>query len=111
MLRRRIIYVNLIKLFLDLKKAQEYGLISSPLWLLKLVLNIVKHIIFIRQTPLVLLFYNLCGFLIGSDIKGIQEVKKYLDNEFVVKDLRKHRYFVRIEIAYKAIKLSFLRKK
>ena len=39
--------------------------------------------------------------LIGNDSAGLLETKQYLKRHFVTKDMGKHKYFLRIEIAHK----------
>ena len=49
--------------------------------------------------------------LTGSDIAGIAEVKQYLAQHFVTKDMGKSKYFLGIEFAYTRDRLVFSQRK
>ena len=95
-----------------LKKA-IYGLKKSPrAWFEKFSLTIfgiafrrchLDHSVFIRRTRsgiVVLTVYIDDILLTGSDSAGIIETKMYLMRHFVTKNMRRPKYFLRIEVTH-----------
>jgi len=61
------------------------------------------HLVFVRHTKsdsVILAVYVDDILLIGSDSVALVETKEYLKRYFVMKDMRKPRYFLGIEVAY-----------
>ncbi|XP_042056533.1 uncharacterized protein LOC121801150 [Salvia splendens] len=106
-----------------LKKA-IYGLKQSPkAWFDKFssVLGTIgfkqcksDHSVFVRHqaSGIVILIVYVDDILIsGSDVRGIEETKKYLQQHFVIKDLGRPKYFLGIEIAHENSGVSLSQQK
>ncbi|KAG6387565.1 hypothetical protein SASPL_152757 [Salvia splendens] len=98
---------------LDVKNVFFYGLKQSPkAWFDKFssVLGTIgfkqcksDHLVFVRHqtSGIVILIVYVDDILIsGSDVRGIEVIKKYLHQHFVIKDLGRPKYFLGIEIAH-----------
>ena len=71
------------------------------------------HYVFVRRTKsgiVVLTVYVDNILLTGSDSAGQLEIKKYLKHNFMTKDMRCPKYFLRIEVAHQKLSVFLLAK-
>jgi len=72
------------------------------------------HSVFVRRTKsdiVVLVVYVDDILLTGSDSAGQLEIKKYLKHNFMTKDMRCPKYFLRIEVAHQKLSVFLSQRK
>ncbi|KAG6385943.1 hypothetical protein SASPL_154826 [Salvia splendens] len=73
--------------------------LKHPLW--RAAMDEEMRALLSRASGIVILIVYVDDILIsGSDVRGIEETKKYLQQHFVIKDLGRPKYFLGIEIAH-----------
>ena len=84
---------------------------SMLVWIVTMPIELLCVFSYLYKRKILLIVYVDDIIIIGDDKKGINDLKRYLQNTLRTTDLGKHLYFLRIEVAQSKEGISLFQRK